>query len=171
MQLDELDKAIIIALEDDGRRPFRDIARDLGIAESTIRSRVARLQENRLIHITAVGDPLQLGVEVAAIILIRARPGTVTRTAATLAKLPHVRFVGTSFGQADIVIQTLHSSVKQLHAFVSEELPERCPDITSTETFQLAEVLKSSWDWREWFAQSEREAEADRAGAASEGRG
>lgn len=161
MQLDDLDKAIIVALEDDGRRPFRDIARDLGVAESTIRSRVTRLQDHGLIHITAVGDPLQLGVEVAAIILIRTRPGSVSATAAALAKVPHVRFVGTSFGQADIVIQTLHSSVKRLHRFVSEELPQRCPDITSTETFQLAEVLKSSWDWRAWFSQSEREATGD----------
>jgi len=157
MQLDALDKAIIVALEDDGRRPFRDIARDLGVAESTVRSRVSRLQERRLIHITAVGDPLQLGVEAAAIILVRVRPGTVSRTAGTLARLPYVRFVGTSFGQADIVIQTVHSSVKALHAFVTEELPKRCPDIASTETFQLAEVLKSSWDWREWFALSETE--------------
>lgn len=154
MHLDELDKAIIVALEDDGRRPFRDIARDLDVAESTVRSRVARLQERRLIHITAVGDPLQLGVEATAIILVRVRPGTVAETAASLARLPYVRFVGTSFGQADIVIQTLHNSVKELHAFVSEELPRRCPEVTSTETFQLAEVLKSSWDWREWFDQT-----------------
>ena len=164
MHLDDLDKAIIVALEDDGRRPFRDIARDLDVAESTVRSRVTRLQERRLIHITAVGDPLQLGVEVAAIILVRVRPGTVARTAADLARLPYVRFVGTSFGQADIVLQTLHSSVKGLHAFVSDELPRRCPDITSTETFQLAEVLKSSWDWREWFDQSERETAAQSDG-------
>ncbi|MEJ2666935.1 MAG: Lrp/AsnC family transcriptional regulator [Deinococcales bacterium] len=157
MQLDELDKAIIVALEDDGRRPFRDIARDLKVSESTVRSRVSRLQDRRLIHITAVGDPLQLGVEAAAIILVRVRPGTVAQTASTLARLPYVRFVGTSFGQADIVIQTLHGSVKELHAFVTEELPSHCPDITSTETFQLAEVMKSSWDWREWFAQSEHE--------------
>ncbi len=163
MQLDELDKAIIVALEDDGRRPFRDIARDLGVAESTVRSRVTRLQERHLIHITAVGDPLQLGVEAAAIILVRVRPGTVAETARALTRLPYVRFVGTSFGQADIVIQTVHSSVKGLHAFVSEELPTHCPAITSTETFQLAEVMKSSWDWREWFALKE----ADGAAAGS----
>lgn len=155
MQLDALDKAIIVALEDDGRRPFRDIARDLGVAESTVRSRVGRMQERRLIHITAVGDPLQLGVEAAAIVMVRVRPGRVSRTATTLAGLPYVRFVGTSFGQADIVIQTVHSGVKALHSFVTEELPSRCPDITSTETLQLAEVLKSSWEWREWFALSE----------------
>ncbi|MEJ2288822.1 MAG: hypothetical protein P8Y02_09300 [Deinococcales bacterium] len=37
---------------------------------------------------------------------------------------------------------------------MSEELPRRCPEVTSTETFQLADVLKSSWDWREWFDQT-----------------
>ena len=151
MQLDDLDKQIIIALEDDGRRPYRDIARDLGVAEATIRSRVSRLTEGGLIHITAVGDPLTLGVDVVAISLIRVKPGHIKDTAELLTQFPNVRFVGTSFGSADIIVQTLHASVQELHSFVSEDLPKAAPAITSTETFQLAEVLKSSWDWREWF--------------------
>ncbi len=160
MDLDALDKAIIIALEDDGRRPYRDIARDLGVAEGTVRARVGRLIDRELIRITAVGDPLTLGVEVAAITLIRVRPGAVAATAERLAEYPNVRFVGTSFGQADIIVQTLHASVKDLHRFVAEEVPRSCPDLRSTETFQLASVLKSSWDWREWFRQHEQEGAA-----------
>ena len=151
MQLDDLDKQIIMALEDDGRRPYRDIARDLGVAEATIRSRVNRLTESGLIHITAVGDPLSLGVDVVAISLIRVKPGHIRETAELLTQFPNVRFVGKSFGSADIIVQTLHASLQELHSFVSEDLPKAAPAVTSTETFQLAEVLKSSWEWREWF--------------------
>ena len=157
MQLDDLDKQIIMALESDGRRPYRDIARDLDTPEATIRSRVGRLIESGLIHITAVGDPQKLGVSVNAISLIRVKPGSVKETAELLSDFPNVRFVGTSFGSADIIIQTLHASVQELHNFISEELPKKAPSVTSTETFQLAEVLKSSWDWREWFAQQRPE--------------
>ncbi len=157
MQLDTLDKQIITALEEDGRRPYRDIARDLETPEATIRSRVHRLVSSGLIHITAVGDPQKLGISVNAISLLRVKPGTIKETAERLRSFPNVRFVGTSFGSADIIIQTLHASTQELHRFISHDVPSTIPSVTNTETFQLAEVLKSSWDWREWFAQEEAE--------------
>src|SRR5436190_22333111 len=40
---DELDRQIIDALFEDARRPFTTVAKDLGVAEATIRARVARL--------------------------------------------------------------------------------------------------------------------------------
>ncbi len=156
MTLDRLDQQIISALEDDGRRPYRDIARDLGVAEATVRARVSRLTDAGLIRITAVGDPLSLGIEVTAISLLSVRPGGATRTAEKLATYPNVRFVGESFGSADIIIQTLHPDIRSLHRFIGTELPEALPDITRTETFQLARVLKSSWNWRTWFEEGQK---------------
>ncbi len=153
MTLDRLDQQLISALEDDGRRPYRDIARDLGVAEATVRARVSRLVETGLICITAVGDPLSLGIEVAAISLLSVRPGSAAKTAEQLAVYPNVRFVGESFGSADIIIQTLHPDLKSLHRFIGTELPEAVPAITRTETFQLARVVKSTWNWRAWFEQ------------------
>jgi Lrp/AsnC family transcriptional regulator for asnA, asnC and gidA len=47
--------------------------------------------------------------------------------------------------------------MQELHSFISVEVPKAAPTVTSTETFQLAEVLKSSWDWREWFSQKSKE--------------
>jgi Lrp/AsnC family transcriptional regulator for asnA, asnC and gidA len=159
MKLDRLDQQIISALEDDGRRPYRDIARDLGVAEATVRSRVGRLLGSGSIRITAVGNYFQLGVEVVAISLIRVRPGFVEESAEVLKGYLNVRFVGTSFGSADIIIQTLHLDVQSLHRFMSVDLPKALPHVTYTETFQLAEVVKSAWNWKAWFAQQgEREA-------------
>jgi len=151
MRIDALDQALIVALEDDGRRPYREIARELGVSEATVRSRVGKLIDLDYIKITAVGDPLRLGLEVVAITLIKVQPGHVEEVAARLASFPNVRFVGTSFGAADVIIQTLHPTVQALHRFVTTVLPEAAPSIVSTETFQLAEVLKSSWDWQAWF--------------------
>jgi len=153
LDLDRLDQRIIVALEDDGRRPYREIARDLGVAEATVRSRVQRLVQSGWIRITAVGDPLKLGVPVTAITLIRTRAGRSQEAAEALTALPNVRFVGSSFGSADLIIQTLHPSIDALHDFVSERLPKEVPGVETTETFQLARVHKSSWDWRAWFEQ------------------
>ena len=40
------------------------------------------------------------------------------------------------------------------NGFVATELPRVAPDIVSTETLQLADVLKSSWEWRRWFEEA-----------------
>jgi Lrp/AsnC family transcriptional regulator for asnA, asnC and gidA len=149
--LDDLDRRIVSALARDGRRPYRDIARELGVSEGTVRSRMTRLQDQELIRVTAVGSPLALGVGVVALIMLRVKPGHVQDAARRLTTFPNIRFVGTSFGSADITIQSLHRDVKDLHGFVSEILPGAIPEITSTETFQLAEVLKSTWTWGDWF--------------------
>ena len=42
--VDALDRAIIAQLQRDGRRAYRAIARDLGVAETTVRFRATRLQ-------------------------------------------------------------------------------------------------------------------------------
>ncbi len=149
--LDQTDRRIVAALARDGRRSFRDIARELDISEGTVRFRVTRLQEEGLIRVTAVGSPLALGVEVYAMLLIRVKPGHVREAGRILTSYPNVRFVSATFGSIDIIIQTLHRDTHDLHLFVNEELPRRIPAITNIETCQLAEVLKSSWTWGEWF--------------------
>src|SRR5690606_20469688 len=121
--IDALDRQIITALSRDGRLPYREIARGIGVSEGTIRSRMARLQEEGLIRVTVVGSPLVLGFDVVAVVMIRVKPGHTRETAEILARLPNVRFVGTSFGSADITIQTLHGNTRDLHHFVSEVIP------------------------------------------------
>ena len=48
--LDEKDKRILEMLIQDSRRPYREIADAIGLSESTVRKRVIRLQENRVIE-------------------------------------------------------------------------------------------------------------------------
>jgi Lrp/AsnC family transcriptional regulator for asnA, asnC and gidA len=83
-------------------------------------------------------------------VLIRVAPQSVAASAERLAKLSHVRFVGVTMGSSDIVIQTLHTSFDEMFRFVSEELPDLVPGVLSTETLQVARVLKSDWNWAEW---------------------
>lgn len=149
--LDELDRHIIAALARDGRAPYREIARELGVSEGTVRNRVGRLTKEKLIRITAVGDMMALGVDVVATVNIRVKPGHVEKVAEMLAEYSNVRFVATSFGSVDIIIQVLNKNIQSLHDFVNQELPRLSPEITGTETFQLSRVLKSAWTWDDWF--------------------
>ena len=149
--ISETDRRIIAALARNGRRSFREIARELDVSEGTVRQRVARMIDMELIRITVVGNLITLGFEVVAMVHIRVQPGHADSTAEKLTKYPHVRFVATSFGSTDIVIQTLHHDIQGLHDFVSNELPRAAPMITRVDTFQFSNVMKSTWTWGDWF--------------------
>jgi DNA-binding Lrp family transcriptional regulator len=48
--MDSVDRAIIQKLSSDSRTPFLSIAKELGVSEGTIRQRVAKLIEKRIIR-------------------------------------------------------------------------------------------------------------------------
>ena len=149
--LDQTDLDIVAHLSEDGRCPFREIARKLGISEGKVRSRVSRMQENGFIRIAAVGSPGALGIACNAVVLLKVRPQSIAMAAEILSKRHHVRFVGVTLGSCDIVIQTLHNSLQELYQFVSDDMLRIVPDLISSETLQVAQVLKSEWNWADWF--------------------
>ena len=53
----ELDKRIIEHLQADGRRPFTQIAHELGVSEAAVRARTNRLVDRGIIQIVGVTDP------------------------------------------------------------------------------------------------------------------
>lgn len=149
--LDETDRKIVSALSENGRRPYREIARSLGISEGAVRQRVTRLTEEGFIRVTAIGNLNALGFDVVAMVMIKVRPGTVDACADALAAYPSIRFVAILFGGADISIQTIHNTLEELHAFVRNTLPHEIPDIVSIDTFPEVRTVKSSWNWDDWF--------------------
>src|SRR5512134_3879512 len=67
----ELDKRIIEHLQADGRRPFTQIAADLGVSEAAVRARTNRLIERGILQVVGVTDPLKLGFHQMAMIGIK----------------------------------------------------------------------------------------------------
>src|SRR5258706_893140 len=63
--LDEIDRRVIKILQDDGRRPNTEIARELHVSETTIRKRVSQLVSRGLINIVAASPPRRVRGEPA----------------------------------------------------------------------------------------------------------
>lgn len=94
---------------------------------------------------------MKFGVSTIALSLIKVKLGESDKVAKIFAAYPNVRFVGTTFGAADIIIQTLHKDSNGLYQFLTEEIPRAAPEVTDVQTFQLHEMLKSLWEWSKWF--------------------
>ena len=75
-----LDKRIIEHLQADGRRPFTQIAADLGVSEAAVRARTNRLIERGILQVVGVTDPLKLGFHQMAMIGIRCESSSSSRS-------------------------------------------------------------------------------------------
>ena len=56
IDLDDTDHAIIALLRDNGRMPYRAVARQLNVSENTVRARVRRMEESDTMRVVAVTD-------------------------------------------------------------------------------------------------------------------
>ena len=142
-RVDELDRQIIEALQENGRESFRRIAARLGVSEATVRSRYARLVSEGILQVVAVTNPLGLGFDQALVGLkTSGPPGEV---ADELARWPEVDYVVVTAGQFDLVVEIVASARSELL-----ELTNRMrglDGVFSTETFLYLEMWKQLYDW------------------------
>jgi Lrp/AsnC family transcriptional regulator for asnA, asnC and gidA len=137
-QIDSTDRAILGALMADARRPYLEIARDIGVSGGTVHLRVRKLQEAGILRGTrAVVDFGRLGAELVAFIGITlGRAGKVAETLARLEELPQITQAHYTTGSYSLLIQVRVGSIGALREFLAEEL-QSIPSIAATETFMV----------------------------------
>ena len=71
LSLDEVSKAIIEQLQQDGRRSYAAIGKVVGLSEAAVRQRVQRLVDGGVMQVVAVTDPRELGFARQAMVGVR----------------------------------------------------------------------------------------------------
>jgi Lrp/AsnC family transcriptional regulator for asnA, asnC and gidA len=118
-KLDEVDQAIVAQLSRDARVSNGQIARDLGVTEGTVRARIKRMEEEKLIRLTAVTNIDRFGDALLAYIWIEVERSDRTREVAELlAAIPELGFVGVMLGRSDILAITMVRNTEHLAEFV-----------------------------------------------------
>ncbi len=140
-RLDRIDQAIVSQLQEDGRRPYRDMARELGVSEGTVRWRVRRLLESEVVRIAAIADPFRLGYRVLASILLRVAPGDLERVVDMLVSWPEVVYVSSCTGRVDIYIQVVCRDHEDLWELLATRIPA-IGGVMDTETLMELKVHK-----------------------------
>lgn len=119
--LDDLDHKIIDRLSHDARVSNREIGREFGLTEGTIRSRLKRLLDNKVIRVAAVTNAKRLKNPFLAYLWIEANTaGDIQALAERLASLPEIGFVSTMLGRADVLAMTLVEDGNQLTEFLHQ---------------------------------------------------
>lgn len=144
-QLNDTDRQIVDFLRQDGRTPYREIARQLSVSEGMVRKRVGKLLGAGWIRIVAMSDALQLGVPILATTYAKISPHALERVTARLTASQATRYVAVGVGSHNVVVESLHASNAELHAFLQRELSD---EVLSSETLQVVEIKKAIWDWQ-----------------------
>ena len=142
----DLDKRIIEHLQEDGRRPFTQIASDLGVSEAAVRARTGRLIEKGILQVVGVTDPLKLGFQQMAMIGIRCEAAHLMDVAQRCAAMPEVDYVVITAGTYDLLIETVCEDNEALLRFLTEKL-RAIEGVRETETFVYLRMVKQTYQW------------------------
>ena len=145
MHLDDVSKAIIDQLQEDGRRSYADIGKHVGLSEAAVRQRVQRLTEAGVMQIVAVTDPMQLGFTRQAMIGIRVS-GDVREVAQALGELEAVDYVVLTAGSFDILAEVVCENDDDLIELLNKQI-RAIEGVQSTETFVYLKLLKQFYNW------------------------
>jgi len=143
--LDDVAKAIIEQLQQDGRRSYAAIGKEVGLSEAAVRQRVQRLIENGVMQVVAVTDPLQLGFARQAMVGIEVS-GPLEAVAEALAAMDEVDYVVITAGTYDILAEVVCESDERLLELISEKI-RRIEGVSRTETFMYLKLRKQTYSW------------------------
>jgi Lrp/AsnC family transcriptional regulator for asnA, asnC and gidA len=143
--LDEVSKAIIEELQQDGRRSYAAIGKVVGLSEAAVRQRVQRLVDSGVMQVVAVTDPLQLGFARQAMIGIKCT-GPLERVADELAALEEVDYVVITAGSYDLLVEVVSESDEALLEVLSSKI-RTIDGVVATETFMYLQLRKQTYSW------------------------
>ncbi len=104
MQIDETDRALITLLEENARLPVAVLARQMGLARTTVQARLDRLETSGAVQGYAVQLSDQLRPALRATVLVSIEPRSGPTVLARLKTLHEVRRVHTTSGRWDLVV-------------------------------------------------------------------
>ena len=142
--LDDLSRAIIEQLQEDGRRPYARIATAVGLSEAAVRQRVQRLLDAGVMQIVGVTDPLQVGFSRQAMVGVRTS-GDPRTVADRIAEFTKVDYVVITAGSVDLLVEVVCEDDDQLLEVVTRI--RDVDGVQSTETHLYLGLAKQTYAW------------------------
>ena len=139
-RLDTTDRDIIAALTEDGRMTVRDLAARIGLSSPSITERILKLKDaGAITGYTVLVDPKAFGLNIAAYVRIRAKPGEVKRIAQMLSDTPQVVEADRVTGADCFLAKVVVGDVQELETLVDRFVPFAATD---TAIIQSSAVVK-----------------------------
>lgn len=143
--LDDVSKAIIEQLQQDGRRAYATIGKAVGLSEAAVRQRVQRLLDAGVMQIVAVTDPLTVGFPRQAMIGLRVE-GDLEPVAEALEAMSEVDYVVITAGSFDILVEVVCENDDHLLEVLNKRI-RAISGVRTTESFVYLKLRKQIYTW------------------------
>lgn len=145
INIDNKDLKILSILQEDGRAPYSEIARKMGMSEAAVYSRIQKLIKNHVIKkIQAILDPEKLGYKVTAFISVTAQPAKYNKVLEALSKLSEILEIHDVTGQHYCLVKVRTRDKEDL-AKILDRIGT-LDGVTSTETKIVLRTIKENYD-------------------------
>lgn len=141
MQLDDIDHAIVMELQRDGRLAVSDLAVRVSVSRATAYSRLKRLRDEGVIKaVRAEIDPSKVGLTIGAIILGDVEQASWRTVRKRLLALPGVEYVALTSGGHDFMLVVRAPDMAALRDLVLLKLHD-LPEIRTTQTMLMLDEI------------------------------
>jgi len=142
--LDEIDIKIIGLLQEDCRLSFNRIAKELGISVGTAYNRIRGLEEKGVLKgYTAIIDPVKVGYQLTAIVLIQAEGKHLLEVESEIARMDNVISVYDITGEFDVAVIARFKDRFDMNKFIKALL--KMPYVKRTVTNVVLNVVKEDF--------------------------
>jgi Lrp/AsnC family transcriptional regulator for asnA, asnC and gidA len=144
--LDDIDRALVAALQHDGRRSYSSLASELGVAESVARYRTQRLEKSGILQIVGIADPLKVGFDLMSMVGIGVRSGQLAEVSEAMSQLPEASYVAAIAGRFDLMVEVVCRDTKHFSELLTERI-QKVPGVLRTESFLILSIQKMAYGW------------------------
>jgi DNA-binding Lrp family transcriptional regulator len=130
---DDVEKKIVRALNQNSRKSFREIAKDIGISAPAVIDKVRKLEEAGAIRgYIPILDPKYFGYDMTAIIAIRISNGKLIQTQEKIAEDHRVFAIYDVTGEWDSIVCARFKDREDLNTFIKYVLNQKYVERTIT---------------------------------------
>lgn len=140
--LDDLDEAIIEILTSDGRAPFSEIAKQVGVSANTVRNRLKVLLDHDVIEISAYPNPNRGSSRLRVQLTFRVEASSYMEVAKKLSRCPPVHYLALTSGQFDMIALASFGDRQAMLDFITDVV-SGTPGIASMSSSVVLEVAKT----------------------------
>ncbi len=131
--IEELELKIVRSLNQNSRKSFREIAKEIGTSAPVVINKIKRLEEQGAIKgYIPLLDPEYFGFNLIAIVGIRISDGKLIETQEKIAEDPHVFAIYDVTGEWDSIAIAHFKGRKDLNSFIKNVLSQKYVDRTVT---------------------------------------
>ncbi len=144
--IDELDQAILKALQENARIPFVTLAKALNTNEKTVRNRVRQLQADGVVQLVGVINPLKAGLRVEVFIQLSVVAGQLDSVLDALNQLNEIRLVILTTGEYPILAQALFADMVAFNEFLWGKI-YTIQGVQTVNVIQELRIVKSKFNF------------------------